>query len=422
MRYLILGAGPAGLAFANALLDLGEDSFLVVEKEDHAGGLCHSVDVDGAPLDIGGGHFLDTRDQEVNDFLFRYMAKEEWNQFDRDSRIDLYGTLIRHPLEGNIWQLDTDRQIQYLKSIAAAGCNTGAARPEGFVDWIYWKLGERIASDYMLPYNRKMFGDDLERLGTYWLEKLPEVSFEETLRSCLERRSYGKEPGHARFYYPKRYGFGELWRRMADTLGERIEYGKHVREMDFEKRAVTTADGSIYRADTIVTTIPWRETEPFCHMPEEIRQTMGELRHTSVRTEYYPENLDTKAHWIYYPAPQIPYHRILVRHNFLPGSRGYWTETNTERDGMAEENGIFSHVNEYAYPLNTVGKPAVMKRLLGWCSERRVYGLGRWGEHQHYNSDVTVRLAMELAKRLNAVTPASETGSVYSPSAAGISG
>lgn len=400
MKYLILGAGPAGLAFANSLLNLGEDNFLVLEKEDCAGGLCRSVDVDGAPMDIGGGHFLDTRDRKVNEFLFGYMGETEWNQYDRDSRIDLGGILIQHPLEANIWQLDIERQVQYLKSIAAAGCNTGAVKPEGFVDWIYWKLGERIAADYMLPYNRKMFGDNLEELGVYWLEKLPDVSFEETLLSCLERKPYGKEPGHARFYYPKQYGFGELWRRMADALGKRIEYQKQIRTIDFEKKEAVTADGSTYRADVIVTTIPWREIEDFLHMPEEIRKAVGKLRHTSVQTAYFPENLDTEAQWIYYPDLNLPYHRILVRHNFLPGSRGYWTETNMERAGMAEE-GIFSHINEYAYPLNTIGKPDAMKRLLDWCREKGVYGLGRWGEHQHYNSDVTVRLAMELAERLN---------------------
>lgn len=44
---------------------------------------------------------------------------------------------------------------------------------------------------------------DLDELGTYWLEKLPNVSFEETLRSCLEHKPYGTLPGHAQFYYPK---------------------------------------------------------------------------------------------------------------------------------------------------------------------------------------------------------------------------
>ena len=61
VKYLILGAGPAGLTFANRLKELSEDSFLVLEKEQEAGGLCRSVMVDGSPFDIGGGHFLDVR-------------------------------------------------------------------------------------------------------------------------------------------------------------------------------------------------------------------------------------------------------------------------------------------------------------------------------------------------------------------------
>ena len=70
MKYLILGAGPAGLTYANRLKQKGISDFLVLEKEEDAGGLCRSAEIDGSPLDIGGGHFLDVRRPEVNDFLF----------------------------------------------------------------------------------------------------------------------------------------------------------------------------------------------------------------------------------------------------------------------------------------------------------------------------------------------------------------
>ena len=69
MKYIILGAGPAGLTFANKLLLANEESFIVLDKESTAGGLCRSVDVDGSPFDIGGGHFLDVRRPNVNEFL-----------------------------------------------------------------------------------------------------------------------------------------------------------------------------------------------------------------------------------------------------------------------------------------------------------------------------------------------------------------
>ena len=57
VKYLILGAGPAGLTLANRLKDQEETSFLVLEKELEAGGLCRSVMVDGSPFDIGAGIF-----------------------------------------------------------------------------------------------------------------------------------------------------------------------------------------------------------------------------------------------------------------------------------------------------------------------------------------------------------------------------
>ena len=400
MKYLILGAGPAGLTLANKLKQMGITDFCVLEKEKTAGGLCRSVDVDGSAFDIGGGHFLDVRRPKVNEFLFGFMPKDEWNKFTRDSRIVVNGNVVNHPIEANIWQMKIDDQVDYLKSIAAAGCNVGTKMPENFVDWIYWKLGNRVAQDYMIPYNQKMFSKELNQLGTYWLEKLPNVSFEDTLRSCLTHKPYGKQPGHAEFYYPKEYGYGELWLRMADAIRNQIEYNKAVKSIDFNTHEVRATDGSSYTADVIITTIPWPEFSGLIGMPEEIKHSISKLKYSSIQTEYFEENLDTPCHWIYYPDPKLPYHRILVRHNFCANSKGYWTETNSERICMEEPNNNFKYLNQYAYPLNTVEKPQIMKELLAWSKEHHVIGLGRWGEHQHYNSDVTVELAMKLADEL----------------------
>lgn len=400
MKYLILGAGPAGLTLANKLKQMGITDFCVLEKEKTAGGLCRSADVDGSAFDIGGGHFLDVRRPKVNEFLFGFMPEDEWNKFTRDSRIVVNGNVVSHPIEANIWQMKIDDQVDYLKSIAAAGCNVGTKMPENFVDWIYWKLGNRVAQDYMIPYNQKMFSKELNQLGTYWLEKLPNVSFEDTLRSCLTHKPYGKQPGHAEFYYPKEYGYGELWLRMADAIRNQIEYNKTVKSIDFNTHEVRATDGSSYTADVIITTIPWPEFSGLIGMPEEIKHSISKLKYSSIQTEYFEENLDTPCHWIYYPDPKLPYHRILVRHNFCANSKGYWTETNSERICMEEPNNNFKYLNQYAYPLNTVEKPQIMKELLAWSKEHHVIGLGRWGEHQHYNSDVTVELAMKLADEL----------------------
>ena len=345
---------------------------------------------------------MDVRRQHVNEFLFGFMPENEWELYNRDSRIVVNENEVSHPIEANIWQMKLENQVEYLKSIAIAGCNQDRPMPEEFVDWIYWKLGNRIAEDYMIPYNQKMFNKELNELGTYWLEKLPNVSFEETLLSCLTKKAYGTQPGHAQFYYPKKYGYGELWIRMAKAIDPNIEYGVGITGIDFDEKKVFLADGRSYKADAIITTIPWLEMKELKGMPEELVEKVHRLKYSSVETRYYGETMDTEAQWIYYPDEKLAYHRILVRSNFCQGSSGYWTETNSQRVSMISDTdkNRFNYMNQYAYPLNTIEKPVIMKEVLAWAEKKAVYGLGRWGEWQHYNSDVTVDLALKLAEKL----------------------
>lgn len=392
---VVLGGGPGGLAFAHGLLDRGVRDFLVLEKEAEAGGLCRSAVVDGAPLDVCGGHFVDVRRPAVTDFLFRFMPENEWNLFERNTKIRLLGQMIGSPVEANIWQLDESTQRRYLDDIAAAGCNAGAPMPSSFVDWIVWKLGRSIADDYMLPYNRKMFGDDLDKLGTYWLEKLPNVSYEDTLRSCREKRPFGTQPGHAVFRYPKRHGSGEVWRRMGEALGGRLRTGAEVVGLDVAARLVRLADGTVLNPRAVVTTVPWPSFARLDGLSPGSLAAVASLRHTGIHVDYRPESFGSDAHWIYEPDPAIPEHRYLLRENFLPGAKGHWTETRIERSRPATGPRF---AVPYAYPLNTVGKNEAVAGLLAECARSRVFGLGRWGEWQHYNSDLVVEKALAFAK------------------------
>lgn len=399
VKFLILGAGPAGLTFANVLKRQGVTDFLVLEKETEAGGLCRSRMVDGSELDIGGGHFLDVRRPEVVDFVFEFMPRDEWNVFERDSRIEIHGTQIGHPFEANIWQLPKELQQMYLASIKEAGCNNGVPKPVLFTDWLRWKLGDAITDNYMLPYNRKLYGENLDKLGTYWLEKLPNVSYEETLMSCREHKPYGTQPGHAQFYYPKRYGFGEVFRRMAAELGGRIIYDTPVTKLDVEAGTVNDC----YEAEYIITTVPWTAVDTLEGIPEKILAERSKLIHTSIYVDYFGESADTKAHWIYYPDEAKVYHRILVRHNFLEDAGGYWTETRAQRRELSDFHSQYSYKNDYAYPLNTIGKNEAVSHILEYCRKKQVIGLGRWGEWQHFNADAVISRSMELAKQYSEV-------------------
>jgi protoporphyrinogen oxidase len=390
VRFCILGAGPSGLAFAHALQAAGETSFVVVEKEAEAGGLCRSRMVDGGPLDIGGGHFLDVRQPEVMEFLFRFLPREEWIEHGRLATLRLRGAEIEHPIESHLWQLPTNDQLDFLESLAGAGCVRGDPCPEEFAAWIRWKLGGRIADEYMLPYNRKLWSIPLEHLGTHWLHKLPSVSFREALESCLLQRTRGTLPAHGRFLYPVRFGYGEVWKRMGEALGDRLMLDCPVEAIDLDQRTVNR----VFRYDRLVTTIPWPAWLGWGVLPSGVAAAVGELVHVSIDVDYHPENCRTGAHWTYEPAETARHHRILFRHNFCPGARGHWTETNVQRSGVADG---FRFRNEYAYPAPTLATPGAIRAIHRWASSHEILPLGRWGAWEHLNSDVAVHRALEAA-------------------------
>ncbi len=392
-KYIILGAGPSGLSFAHTLKQLGEDSFLILENESVAGGLCRSEEVDGAPLDIGGGHFLDVKRKEVLEFLFQFLPLSEWREYSRISKIKIRGTEIDYPLEANLWQLPISDQVDFLESIAQAGCVRGLPMPESFEQWISWKLGDRIAEEYMLPYNHKIWSIDLNELGTYWLYKLPDVSFRETLQSCLEGKPAGTLPAHGTFLYPKKFGYGEVWKRMGEALGDHLLTSTPVTSIDIANGIVN----GTFKAEKIITTIPWTIWPEIADVPVSIQEQISKLHHVSIDVNYYPETLPTDAHWIYDPDETLAHHRILCRSNFCEGSKGYWTETNATR---ATENKGWRSRSEYAYPLNTREKPEAIATICSWAEQNGIVGLGRWGTWEHMNSDIAVSMGINAAKNL----------------------
>jgi protoporphyrinogen oxidase len=152
-----------------------------------------------------------------------------------------------------------------------------------------------------------------------------------------------------------------------------------------------------YKAEVIISTIPWPEIRKAAMLSDRICSVISELESASITVEYQPDSFGSNAHWVYEPDENISYHRILCRHNFVPGSRGCWTETNTKRS-TASSN--WMHINKYAYPINTVNKPSAIKEITDWFRQVGIVGIGRWGTWEHMNSDVAVAAAREKAKEL----------------------
>ena len=189
---------------------------------------------------------------------------------------------------------------------------------------------------------------------------------------------------------------------MGEALGPRLILNCPVVSLDVANRRINGE----FEADVIVNTAPWPIFGELSGVSDRAKAIVAGLKHTSVDIEYVGENLDTPAQWIYLPDPSLPEHRILVRHNFCPGSHGYWKETRHERS-LPPRPDTVRYTMDFAYPLNTIGKNEAMAELLGELRANNVLGLGRWGEWQHYNSDLVVDIALKMAKSFICGSPLS---------------
>src|SRR5262249_29878205 len=159
----------------------------ILEKATQAGGLCRSRNVRGHVLDIGGGHFLCSKYPEVYEFIFDHLPRSEFNTFERVSKITLHGSVIDYPIEYSLWQLPRERQTDYLIDCIKASLASGRTPPENFEEWVRWKLGDAIADNYMVPYNRKLWGCEPSELDTDWLAKLPSNDVRRIVEACLDK-------------------------------------------------------------------------------------------------------------------------------------------------------------------------------------------------------------------------------------------
>jgi hypothetical protein len=182
---------------------------------------------------------------------------------------------------------------------------------------------------------------------------------------------------------------------MGLALGEQLVTNCPVTAIDPINRIINNR----FHYDRLVTTIPWPTWRKWNALPVEIDEAVSCLVHTSVDVDYSSAPEAGNLHWLYEPGEKIPHHRVLFRQNFCEGSRGSWTETNARRSIAATG---FRHRNEFAYPVNTLGKPEAVKKISQWAAANHILPLGRWGTWEHMNSDIAVDLALKAVQSLNA--------------------
>jgi UDP-galactopyranose mutase len=421
-RIVVIGAGPAGLG---AALTLDKDC-TVLERRATLGGLADSLVVDGAVFDLGG-HSFHTPHPDVRDLVFSSLDMYEQQ---RDARCFAFGQLIPYPFQKN-YRLLKDREVVAECSAGLAHADDGAAAGN-FEEFIARRFGKGIAEHFMLPYNRKLWGRDLKRLAADWTHE--RVAAPEGVKEEFKRSGGSRKPLQAdtQVAYPARGGFGEIYKALAKHIAD-IRYNQRVIHIDPRAKTLHTAGGDVVAWRSLVSTLP------IPILLELIDGTPAELKAKAAQLDYLSLTLglvvvghpvDTEIQRIYSAEPHIAAHKIVVNHNSSDSLRRLphhgimteiaagpekpllrsdvreWMIEGLELTGLIKNREEIRHAEvrdvEFAYPVPTHDRDAIVADLAQWLEEVDIHSVGRFGQWAYINSDEAIHRGMLLGKKLAA--------------------
>jgi protoporphyrinogen oxidase len=426
---VVLGAGPAGLGAAWRAARSGR-RVILLEREDHVGGVSASFEVAGVRVDHGSHRLHRATDPAIMRALERLLG-DDLQVRERNGRIRLAGRWIGFPLTpvGVATSLPPA-----FAARATLDALTGFARTparDTFAEVVRAGLGPTMAERFYAPYARKLWGLPPEELAGEQARKRITAA---TPAQILRRVVGGADRGSRTFRYPRR-GFGQISEALAEAVtaaGAELRLGATATRL--APGQVTIDGGGTITAQHILSTIPlpvlarlWHDTPP------EVLAAAGALRSRAMVLVYLvldvPRYTRFDAHYL--PEPFTPVTRISEPKNYRdstddPPDRtvlcaeipcqvgdGTWTASDDELGGTVvaalraahlppvDARAVVSRRLPSAYPVYRVGYERHLAVLDDWATRLPdLLTFGRQGLFVHDNSHHALAMAWDAVAAL----------------------
>ena len=435
----IIGAGPCGLGCARELTNLGYENWKLYERSDGPAGLAGSVvDPQGFTWDFGG-HVVFSHYGEFDKLLEETMGDEVYSH-ERSSYIRFSDRWIPYPFQNNLRYLPPEEAYECILGLIEA---PGGDTSMDFAQWMEGLFGGGITHHFMRPYNFKVWATPPERMSSQWIgERVSVVDHKRAIRSMVFQEDDAAWGPNNLFVFPAQGGTGEIYRRLATRLGDRISYGRDVVAIDTESKTLRFSDNSTESYDRLVSTMPLDIlVSKLVHCPDNLRAAADDLEHNGVYMVGigYEMPLKDDKSWMYFPQDHAPFYRSTNFAKYSPANvpdgdtakySSYMTETSysrykpESREGLEErvEEGLRAsgcvegrpkvvsmHVEDipYAYPVPTVRRDGALQAIQPWLMKHDIYSRGRFGawKYEIGNMDHSVKMGSDAARLIVNGTP-----------------
>jgi UDP-galactopyranose mutase len=438
VKYLIIGAGPTGLGAANRLRELGEDSFAVLERLEHTGGLSASfTDPAGFTWDIGG-HVIFSH-YEYFDALLDDLLDGKYLEHQRESWVRACGTWVPYPFQNNIRHLPPETRWKCVQGLFEK--NRPHEHPQNFGQWIDHVFGPGIAEVFLRPYNFKVWATPPDEMQYSWIgERVSVIELESVLKSIvLEQDDVGWGPNNT-FRFPLTGGTGQIFRKLAERVQDAIHTQQSVAEVDAEARTVRTEQGLRVEYEYLLNTAPLDllAGQWLCQRNEAMTRAAAGLSHNGVYVAGV--GLDKRDHpansrcWMYFPEDDAPFYRTTNFHNYSPNNvadpgnqLAFMCETSFSEHKPEDKNTLMQRTVDglvnttllepdrkddlltrwetsvgYGYPVPCLQRDEALREIQPRLERLGIFSRGRFGgwKYEVGNMDHSVMQGVEWAERM----------------------
>lgn len=359
LKYVVVGAGLAGLTLAERIANVLNEKVLVIEKRGHIGGNVYdSYNDDGILIHNYGPHIFHTNNKEVYEYLSNFTA---WRDFWHRVLTYVDGNLIPMPitvetinklynLNLNCFEVEDflNKQAVDIKEIKTSK------------DVALSKVGEDIYAKIFENYTKKQWGVDPADLDTSVIARIP-------VRTNLDTRYFSDK-----YQGMPLYGYTKMCEKMAASKNIKImlntDYKEVIKDISY---------------DTMIYTGPVDYFYDYKY---------GKLAYRSINFVFETHDVE-----VYQEAPVVNYpndydYTRITEYKQLTGQKH--TKTTISKEFPCSEGEPY-----YPFPTAEHRKHYEMYAA-DMAKEENVIFIGRLAEYRYYNMDGVVRRALDVFENL----------------------
>ena len=330
-KVVVIGAGPAGLACAARLCELGEEP-TVVEAKGQVGGMAGSIDMWDHTVDFGPHRFFSS-DPTVVAFWHQYI-RGDFVLVSRQTRIFYRRRYFDYPLKAG----NALRNLGPWKSLEAVASYLRARvfpeKDDGSLEvWISNRFGRALFTTFFKTYTEKLWGISCRRLDADWAaQRIQGLTLWKAVKSAFTGNRGNKLKTLVdEFAYPAT-GNQLLYDRLAQFVEESTGHGVvldapvlKVLTDGNRVSGVVVGDGQELPCDWLVSTMPITHLlSALPEVPEDVLAASASLRFRNTILVYLLiEETDLFSdQWLYVHEPGVLHGRVTNFRNWSPAIVG----------------------------------------------------------------------------------------------------